>query len=114
MVHNVLEIWQGSQNKHATQKISHTHNQHITAVGCISDTEENINASWSYFQHDRAAAFNMLKRSPVPPALSPNNLPSGQSELLRCNRILSIDYCPARSDENTAPDSICDTKHLLG
>jgi hypothetical protein len=75
MVHNVMEIWQGSQNQHATWKISHTQNQQITAKGRISDSEGNIKPFWSFIQRDRAATFKMLKRSPLPPAVCPTNLP---------------------------------------
>jgi hypothetical protein len=31
-VHNSLEMWQGSENVHATQKESHTQNKQLTAV----------------------------------------------------------------------------------
>jgi hypothetical protein len=37
-VHNYLEMWQGSQNLHATQKESRISNQQMTTVGYISDT----------------------------------------------------------------------------
>jgi len=32
-VHNFLDIWQGSQNLHATQKESRAQNKQMTAVG---------------------------------------------------------------------------------
>ena len=69
-VHDFLEMWQGSQNLHATQQKSRTQNKQVTAVGYISDTEEFIKASWSLFQHDGTAAFKMSERSPLSPALS--------------------------------------------
>jgi len=74
-VHIILEMWQGSQNLHSTQKESHTQNKQMTAVGYISDTEEIIKASWSLSQHDGAAAFKLSERSPLPPALSAKDLP---------------------------------------
>jgi hypothetical protein len=37
-VHDYLEMWQGSQNLHATQKESRISNQQMTTVGYISDT----------------------------------------------------------------------------
>jgi hypothetical protein len=45
-VDKFLEMWQGSQNLHATQKESGIQNKQMTAVGYISDTEEIIKASW--------------------------------------------------------------------
>jgi len=58
-VHDFLEMWQGSQNLRATQKESRAQNKQMTAIGSISDTEEIVNASWSLFQHDGAAAFKL-------------------------------------------------------
>ena len=58
-VHHFLEMWQGSQNLHATQKGSRAQTKQMTTVGYISDTEEIINASWSNFQHDGVAAFKL-------------------------------------------------------
>jgi len=60
-VNNDLEMWQGSQNIHATQKEFQCQNKQMTAVEYISDTEEIIVASWSNFQHDGAAAFKCQK-----------------------------------------------------
>jgi len=42
--HNLLEMWQGSQNLLATQNQSRAQNRQITAVGYMSDTEEIVNA----------------------------------------------------------------------
>jgi len=50
-VHDLLEIWQGSHNLHATQKKSRAQNKPMTAIGYISDTEAIVKASWSNFQH---------------------------------------------------------------
>jgi hypothetical protein len=69
-VHDFLEMWQGSQNVHATQKESGAQNKQVTAVGYISDTEEIVKASWSLLQHDGAAVLKLSERSPLPPALS--------------------------------------------
>jgi hypothetical protein len=38
-VHDLLEMWQGSQNLHTTQKESRAPNKEMTAVGSISDME---------------------------------------------------------------------------
>jgi len=73
-VHDFLEMWQGSQNLCATQTESHAPNKQVTAVGDTSDTEEIVKASWSTFQHDGTAAFKLSERSPLPPALSANDL----------------------------------------
>jgi hypothetical protein len=44
-VHDLLEMWQGSQNLHATQQESRAENKQMTTVGYISDTEEIVKAS---------------------------------------------------------------------
>jgi len=67
-VHNLLEMWPGSEILRATQKESRAQNEPLAAVGYISDTEEIVKASWSDFQHDGAAAFKLSEKSPVPPA----------------------------------------------
>ena len=74
-VHNFLVMWQGGQPIHATQKVSDAQNNQMTAVGYISDTEETVKASWSLFQHDGVAAFKLLVRSPLPPALPAMDVP---------------------------------------
>jgi len=81
-VHDFLKMSQGSQNLRATQKESRTQKMQMTAVGYISDTEEIVKASWSLFQHDGAAAFKLSERSPLPPALSANDLPGGRTQIL--------------------------------
>jgi len=50
--HHFLEMWQGNQNLHATQKESHAQNKQRIAAGYISDTEEIVNAP--------GQAFNLL------------------------------------------------------
>ena len=60
-VHNILEMWQGSQNLRAAQKEYRAQNKQMTVVGYISDTEEIIEAFWSLFGHDGAAAFKLSK-----------------------------------------------------
>jgi hypothetical protein len=81
-VHDILEIWQGSQNRRVTQKESHAQNKQMTAVGYISHTEESVKASWSLFQHDGAAALKLSERSPLPPALSAKQIPGGRTQIL--------------------------------
>jgi len=81
-VHNFLEMSQGSENLHATQKESHTQNIQRTAVRCISDTDEIVRVSWSLFQHDGTAAFKLSERSALPPPLSAKDLPGGRTQVL--------------------------------
>jgi hypothetical protein len=81
-VHDILELWQGSQNLRATQMESRTQNKQMTAVGYISHTEQMVKASWSLFQHDGAAAFKLLEKSPLPPAFSAEDLPGGRTQIL--------------------------------
>jgi len=60
-VYNFLEMWQGSQNLHATERKYCAQNKQRAAVGYISDTEEIIKASWSLCQNDGVAAYIMLE-----------------------------------------------------
>jgi len=113
MVHDFLEMWQGSQNLRATQKESCAQKKLMTAVGYISDTEEIVKASWSLFQHDGAAAFKLSERSPLPPALSAKNLPGGRTQILNVRRIRRINRHPVETDEDSAPESISDTDDWL-
>ena len=112
-VHDFLEMWQVSQNLHATQNKSRTQNQLMTAVGYISDTEEIINASWSPFQHDGEAAFKLSERSPLPPALSAKELPGGRTQILNIRRIRRINSHPDESDGASAPERISHTEDWL-
>jgi len=112
-VHNILEMWQGSQTLRATQKESRAQNKQMTAVGYISDTEEIIKASWSNFHHDGAAAFKLSEKSPVPPTLSAKDLPGGRTQVLNVRRIRRIHCHPAECDEDSSPESISDTENWL-
>ena len=80
-VHNILEMWQGSQNLHATQKESCAENEQMAALGYISDTEEIVKAFWSNFHYDGVAAFKLSERSPLPPALPAKVLRGGRTQL---------------------------------
>jgi len=112
-VHNVLEIWQGSQHLQARQKESRAQNQQMTAVGYISDSAEIVKASWSNIQHDAAAAFKLSERSPVPPAISAKDLPGGQTQVLNVRQIKQIDHPSAECEEDSSPESISDTEDWL-
>jgi len=50
----------------------------MTAVGYISETEEIVKASCSLFQYVCAAAFQLLGRSSLPPALTAKDLPGDE------------------------------------
>jgi len=112
-VHNFLEMWQGRQNLRATQKVSRAHNRQLTAIEYMSDTEDIVKASWSLFQHDRAAAFKLSKRSPLPPALSAKDLPREQIQILDVCWIWRINRHAVESDGDSAPESISDTEKWL-
>jgi len=76
-VHDFFEMWQGSQNLHATQVVSRSQNKQMPTIGYISDTEEIITASWSDFENDIVAALKLSERSRLPPAWSEKDLPRG-------------------------------------
>jgi hypothetical protein len=46
MVHNLLEICQGSQNLRATQKKSCAECKQMATVGYISDYKDSVKGSW--------------------------------------------------------------------
>jgi len=102
-VHDYPEMWQGSQNFHATWRESHAQKNQMTALGYISDTEEIITAPWANFQHDSAAAFKLLERSPQPPAFLAQDLLGGQTQIWNVRRMKKIDRHPAESDEDSLP-----------
>jgi len=112
-VHDILDIQQGSQNLRDTQKESGAQNKQMTAVGYISDTEEIVKASWSLFQPDGAAAFKLLEKSPLPPALSAKDLPGGRTQIFNVCLIRRINRHPVESDQASAPASISDTDNWL-
>jgi hypothetical protein len=97
--HDFLEMWQASQNLHATQKESGAQNKQMTAVGYISDMEEIIKACWSLFQHDPASAFKFTEISPLAPVSSGKDFPGGRTQILTVRRIRSINRHPLESDE---------------
>jgi len=112
-VHDLFEMWQGSQNLHTPQKESPAQNKLMTAVGYISDTKEIVKASWSNCQHDAAAAFKLLEKSPLPPAWSAKDLHEGQTQVLNIRQIYRNDRHAAECGEDSAPRSISDTENLL-
>jgi len=85
----------------------------MTAVGYISDTEEIVNASRSLFQHDGAAAFKLSERSPLPPALSTENIPGGYTQIVNVRQIRWINRHPVESNKDSAPERISDNDDWL-
>ena len=85
--HNLLDMWQGSQNLHATEGKSCAKSEKMTAVRFIPDPEEIVKASWLLSQHDGAAVFRLPERSPLPPSLSAKGLPGGRTETLNVHLI---------------------------
>jgi len=112
-VHDFLEMWQGNQNICTTQKESHAQNKQMTAMGYISDTEGIVKASWSLFEHDAAAAFKLLERSPLAPSLSAKDLAGGRTKILNFRQICSINCHPVKIEEYSASQSISDTEDWL-
>jgi len=112
-VQDFLEMCQGSQNLHGTQKKSCVQNKQMTAVGYISDTEDILKACWSLLKHDGVAAFTLSERSPLPPPLSAKNHPGGQPTILNDHWIRGINGHPVECDEDSATDSIPDTDNRL-
>jgi len=85
----------------------------MSAVWYISDTEEIVKASWSFFQHDCVADFKLSERSPLPPALSARDLLWARTQISNVCRIRSINCHPVESNEDSAPESISNTQNLL-
>jgi len=86
-VHDFWKMWQGSQNLRANKKESRAHNMQITGVRYGLDTEEIVKASWSLFQHDGVAAFELSERSPLPPALPTKDHPEGRTQIINVQLI---------------------------
>jgi hypothetical protein len=81
-VHNILEMWQGSQTEQVTQKEYRTQHKQMAAVGYVSDVEEIVKPSCSLFHHDGAAAFKLLEKSPPPLALSTIACHGGRNQIM--------------------------------
>jgi hypothetical protein len=59
------------------------------------------------------AAFKLLQKSPVPPALSAKDLPRGRTQILNVRLIKPIDRYPAKSDQDSSPETISHNKNWL-
>jgi len=111
--HDILEMWQGSQNLHATQKQSCTQNTQITAIEYILNTEDIVKSSGSNFQHDGVAAFELSERPHVPPASFSTDLPAGRTQLSTIRWINKINCHLSARNEDSAPESISGNGNLL-
>jgi len=112
-VDDILEMWQGSENLGATQKKSCPQNRQMTAMRYISDDKEIVKASWSTFQHNGMAEFKLSETLPVQSALSAKNIPGERMQVWIINSIIGIDWHPAESDEDSAPECISVTENWL-
>jgi len=112
-VHDILEKWQSSQNLRATLNEYCARKKQMAAIGYISNIEEIIKAWWTIFQHDGAAEFKLSERSPLPPALSPEDLLGGQTQIFNARQIRRNVHHPVESDEDSAPESLSDTEIFL-
>jgi len=104
-------MWQCNHPLSATQKESRGQSTQMTTLGYISDTEEIVKASLSNFHYHDPAAFKLSEKSPVPPALSPMDLPGRRSQVLNVRRIKRIDHHPAESDGHIPTQSIADKQN---
>jgi len=105
---HVVEMRQGWQNPHATQKGSCAQNTMTTDMAYISDTEEIIKALWSLFQHEGPAAFISSEWSLLSPSLSAKDHPGERSQIFNVRGIRRRNRYSVESDENCAPQSISD------
>jgi len=80
-VHDFLERSQGSFSPCATRMESGTQNKQMTTEGYNSDREEIIKPSWSPFQPDSVAAFQLSEGSPWPPGLSAQDRSGGPTQI---------------------------------
>jgi len=112
-VHDILEMWQGSENLHDAQLESHAQNWQMGAREYISNTEEIVKESWSNFQPEGVAASKLSERSPVPPPpVSATYLPRGWNPVYNACRIKRFDRHPTDNDEDSTTESILDTENL--
>jgi len=111
--HNLIEMWQGSQTLCALQKKARHQNKQMTAIGCISDMEVIVKATWWLFQPDGAAAFTLSERAPLPPAVLAKDIPGGWTQVINVRRIRRLDRHPAESDKASAHECISNTENLL-
>jgi len=97
-VHDVLDMWQGSQNLPATQMESRAQSKQMTAMVYVLDTEDMVEASWSLFQHNHAAVFQPSERSPSPPPLTAQDVPGGRTQISNMCQIRRMHRHPVESD----------------
>jgi hypothetical protein len=86
-------------------------NNYRTAIGYISDTKKIVKAYWLNVHHHTVALYTLLESSNLPPALSTNDLPGGQTQVLNVCEIKRLNQHPVECDENSAPESIVDKQY---
>jgi len=112
-VFNFLEMWQGSQNLHATQKKSGSENNQMKAIRYMSNTEETVKVSWSNFWQEGAAAFQLLEISPLRPALSTKDLSGWRTQVLNFSQNNTFDHHPAKGCQDWVPEYTSNTGNWL-
>jgi len=113
-VHNFLDMWLGNENLHATWQQSPAQYMLMTMGSYISDTAAIVQASWSPFRHDGAAAFTLSEPSPLPPAVSAKDLPGGETEMINVPRSGRINRHAVTIDKDCITESILDTEDWPG
>jgi len=108
-VQDFLDMWQGCQNLHGTQKESCAQNEQMTAVGYISDTKEIVKAPGSLFKHAGPAAFELSERSPLLPPWIVKDDGGGPTRVLNVHRTPRIDHYLVERDEDCGADTFSDT-----
>jgi len=88
-------------------------NKQISGVRYLSDTEEIVNATWSLFQHDGAAAFQSSEKSSLPPPVSGKDFPGEQTQKWNDRQIRRINRHPVECIEDRAPERISLTEGWL-
>jgi len=85
----------------------------MTAIRYISDSEQIVKASWSLFQPDGPAAFELSETSPLRPALSAKDLSGRRTQISNVCRITLNNCHPVEIDEDRRGVSISDTADRL-
>jgi len=108
-----LEMWQGSENLHATQKESSAQNKQIISVGYILDMEAIVRASWSHLPSWWCGCIYIVRMISFATAFVCEESPWRINSCSKCppnpkNQLASIP-----SDEDSAPESILDTEDWI-
>jgi len=85
----------------------------MAARESFSDMEDIVKASWSLYQRDVAAPYNLSQRSPLPPVLTGKVLSRRQSPILNVRQIGRINRHPVESDEDSGGEIMLDPELRL-